>query len=372
MRRTKRWLAMAMAVLITASTLAGDYMIATAAEVSVVDEVATEEAVEETATEQGEEKENPFEITVYQQPTEAPAAEPTQAPATQAPVVEESTEAPAAEETEAPAEEPTQAPTEEATEAPAEEPTQAPAEDATAAPSEEATEAPAEDASATPEESASPEESATPEETEEPTEDPTEETEEVEELEFSQSVVSGGMKISLYAKPGVLPNDAQLQVKKIGYSMENKIQEAIDAETAATVEDTFSFDINIYSESNNGFVQPEDGTVSVTFELLSVDTDDMAVSVYHVEENGKEVQNVEQVASAGVNADEVAFETEHFSVYTVVLTNNNKTAEVKISCFEVDGNGNHKSIGTDRRITLNNSSRTVEQIEDSLNISGYE
>ncbi len=357
MKRMKRWLAMAMAVLIATSTLAGDYLIATAAELPASEDVVAEATtdvdadVEEDAEDTAKE-ENPYEVTVYQQPTEAPAEAP------------EVTEKPVVEATKEPVAEATKVPEAEVTP----EATVVPEAEMTATPEVvvEATATPAIEAEATPEA----EETATPEAVVEATATP--EAEAVEELEFSQSVVNSGMKISLYAKPGVLPNDAQLQVKKVTSSMENKIQEAIDDETVATVEETFSFDINIYSESNGGFVQPEDGTVSVTFELLNVDTDDMAVSVYHVEENGKEVQDVEKVASAGVNADEVAFEAEHFSVYTVVLTNNNKTAEVKISCFEVDGDGNHTSIGTDSRITLSDSEMTVEDIRSSLNISGYD
>ncbi len=180
MRRTKRWLAMAMAVLITASTLAGDYMIATAAEVSVADEVATEEAAnEEVVAEQKTEEDNPFEITVYQQPTEAPVVEATQAPATEAPVVEESTQAPAEE----PQAEATTAPVEDTTEVPEAAPTETPAEDATAMPEAEATEAPVEDATAMPEAEATEtpaeevevtpeaEETVSPEATEEPAEE---------------------------------------------------------------------------------------------------------------------------------------------------------------------------------------------------------
>ncbi len=51
MKRMKRWLAMAMAVLIATSTLAGDYLIATAAELPVTDEVVSEQKddTEETA-----------------------------------------------------------------------------------------------------------------------------------------------------------------------------------------------------------------------------------------------------------------------------------------------------------------------------------
>ena len=179
---------------------------------------------------------------------------------------------------------------------------------------------------------------------------------EEEELEFNQSVNSYGMKISLYAKPGVLPNDAELQVKKVSSTLEKEIKEAIDSETEGTVEETISFDINIYSASAGEYVQPEDGTVSVTFELLNVDTEDKEVSVYHVEENGSSVSAVEEVAAPVENADEVAFEAEHFSVYTVTIkVKENEKIAVPIKCYEVTGGyqGTHTEIkGRDTNISL--------------------
>ncbi|MBQ5376706.1 MAG: hypothetical protein IIU45_07585, partial [Lachnospiraceae bacterium] len=90
------------------------------------------------------------------------------------------------------------------------------------------------------------------EETEETeTETETEETEE-EPLEFNQSVTVNGILISLYALPGVLPNDAKLQVSALPQKEEEAIKEAIDEETAKDVEKTYSFDINIYSAEKGG------------------------------------------------------------------------------------------------------------------------
>ena len=160
-----------------------------------------------------------------------------------------------------------------------------------------------------------------------------------EELEFNQSVYSYGMKISLYAKPGVLPNDAELQVEKVSSTLEKEIKEAINNETEGTVEETISFDINIYSASAGGYVQPEDGTVSVTFELQGMDTENKKVSVYHVQENGNSVNGVEEVAAPVENADEVGFEAEHFSVYTIVSETGEAPAGMVRVCVYVMDDG---------------------------------
>ena len=165
--------------------------------------------------------------------------------------------------------------------------------------------------------------------------------EEVEEekLEFDQSVEVGGMKISLYAKPGVLPNDAKLQVEKVGSTLEANIKEAIDEATDETVEETVSFDINIYSASAGGYVQPEEGTVEVTFEFVQKDTTDKAVSVYHVKEKGTSVEDIEQIKDAGENLDQVSFAAEHFSIYTVTFERG-ESGEVTLTLLPKDINGN--------------------------------
>lgn len=145
-----------------------------------------------------------------------------------------------------------------------------------------------------------------------------------EELEFDQDKVIDGIKISLYAKKGVLPADAELRVEKVETSLEEKIEEAIDAETGANVdvEKTYSYDINIYSESEGKNVQPEEGTVRVTFEQVQEASDkNLSLEVYHVKENDGEVQNVEKVATGSKNSTEteISFDAEHFSIYTLTL-----------------------------------------------------
>ncbi|WP_026522000.1 hypothetical protein [Butyrivibrio sp. VCB2001] len=158
------------------------------------------------------------------------------------------------------------------------------------------------------------------------------------------TIAEDGIKISLYAAENVLPNDAQLEVVKVESSLEEKIAETIDGETeeGVEVEKTYSYDINIKSESAGGYVQPEDGTVRVTFEnIVAAESDDTSLAVYHVETSGDEVTNVTEVASANEDATEIKFDAEHFSIYTVTIFgngfNSNAHYEFNAGVYDVDG-----------------------------------
>ncbi len=159
------------------------------------------------------------------------------------------------------------------------------------------------------------------------------------------TIAEDGIKISLYAAENVLPNDAELEVVKVESSLEEKIAETIDGETeeGVEVEKTYSYDINIKSESAGGYVQPEDGTVRVTFEnIVAAQSDDTSLAVYHVETSGDEVTNVTEVASANEDATEIKFDAEHFSIYTVTIFgngfNSNANYEFNAGVYDVDGN----------------------------------
>ncbi len=147
------------------------------------------------------------------------------------------------------------------------------------------------------------------------------EKEEVVEKEFNQSTTIDDIRISLYAEPGVLPADAVLNVEKVADSKDSEIKELIDEELGEEkeVQVTYSYDINIYSESEGKFVQPEDGTVEVRFEEIeAAESEETALAVFHVEDD---LSNAEQVASAGTEATEISFDAEHFSIYVVTLFN---------------------------------------------------
>ena len=166
---------------------------------------------------------------------------------------------------------------------------------------------------------------------------------------FSESVEMDGINIVASAEAGVLPNDAYLDVKKVSSGKEAAIGDMIDEQLGEEqeVDSTFSYDINIRSEScvtddnPKGYVQPEDGkTVSVTFESIEAAQDDsLSLSVYHVEDD---LSSASEVASEGTEATDIGFEAEHFSIYTVTIIRNENGSDeeytFKISLYDTDGN----------------------------------
>ncbi len=168
-------------------------------------------------------------------------------------------------------------------------------------------------------------EATTEEATDEATKELTEKVEAVEETavviekEFNQDTIIDGIRIALYAEPGVLPADAELRVEKVAEYKEEQIEEVIDGELGEdkTVEETYSYDINIYSPSLGDFVQPVDGTVEVRFEqIAAAASSDTELAVFHVEDD---LSGATQVASAGSEATDIEFDAEHFSIYTVTI-----------------------------------------------------
>jgi len=175
------------------------------------------------------------------------------------------------------------------------------------------------------------------------------ETSEIEseyELEFNQNVTVGDVKVSLYAAKEVLPDDAKLDVQVVSLSdseqdkVEGQIETAINAGTDENeeikVKEAINFDINIYADSMKseenpeGKVQPKDGTVKVTFENISeaiesVTDSDTGLAVFHVEDDLSKV--TEEAKLENTTSDEISFDAEHFSIYTVVLIENHRYSQ---------------------------------------------
>lgn len=202
-------------------------------------------------------------------------------------------------------------------------------------------------------------------------------SEEEKTIEFSPDpVILNGVKITLYAVPGVLPNDAELQVSEIESDFEDKITEAIDEDTGADVEvvKTISYDIKIFSESEGNFVQPEDGTVRVTFEEIDEASDEeIALAVYHVEESGDEVENVDEVKKGEENSTdtEIVFDAKHFSIYTIAFLKNN-VKEGGFILDPVDENGNPIKITNFGETTISFSdNKEIDPKDVALKLAGY-
>lgn len=124
-----------------------------------------------------------------------------------------------------------------------------------------------------------------------------------------------GILVVATAKAGVLPENAVLDVQEI--TTTKAIEMAVEGTVTTTeeVQEIKSFDIKIWSDGQE--VQPEDGTVSITFEGIVLAADEKASVVYTSDDASKvEKKNTE------VSGDAVSFEAEHFSVYNVVITVN--------------------------------------------------
>jgi hypothetical protein len=202
---------------------------------------------------------------------------------------------------------------------------------------------------------------------EEETEEAEEEEAEVEEKEFAASTEIDNLVISLYAAPGVLPADAELRVNKVSSSQEEEIKELIDGELGEEneVTETFSYDINIYSPSEDGYVQPEDGTVEVRFEEIEAAEDDsLELSVFHVDDS---ISDATEVASAGNEATDITFDAEHFSIYTVTIYKKVDKDGNGSGAIEFDA-GVYNLAGEE--IETGNSLRRVKLIEGEISAEG--
>ena len=132
---------------------------------------------------------------------------------------------------------------------------------------------------------------------------------------------ANGIVIKLYAAEGVLPDDAELVVKMLSSeTLEANVGNAIDEMSSEeySVEQVFVYDITIHSDLLDSDVQP-DGSVRITFEsvISSDETENTALAVYHVQDNGSEVSSIEQVGSTVSNTTDITVDTTHFSDYAI-------------------------------------------------------
>ncbi len=220
--------------------------------------------------------------------------------------------------------------------------------------------------------------------------------EEKEEIEKTKAVDDhvnmGDVDVVLHADAGILPNDAYLEVSKVSSSSENAIKEMIDGELGeeTTVEETFSYDINIRSEScvtddnPQGYVQPEDGSVEIRFEDVSgASSEDVSLAVYHVSDD---LSGATEMATEGTDATDIGIDTTHFSIYTVVLVQKFE-AELELGFLKpgieldysfsvnveavVDENGTYTGIGDGGNVELNFDNEKAQLLLLKVSESAY-
>ncbi len=175
------------------------------------------------------------------------------------------------------------------------------------------------------------------EEAEEETEETEEDEEEAADKEAAEEkstekkligdAVVDNIKIELFAADGVFPEDAELNVAKVEGDKEAAVVEAVEEEVKNNTDlndnqelsvDTLAFDINVYSPSLGTNVQPADETaVNVVFsQVTQAQSKDADLSVYYVSND----LDVEKKAEVGGTATTIDFDTTHFSIYTVTIT----------------------------------------------------
>lgn len=158
-------------------------------------------------------------------------------------------------------------------------------------------------------------------------------SEEKGEAAFSQSEEIDGIKISMKAETGVLPNNSHFEAVAItDKSNISKIEDAVEktiSDTKSVVE-VKAFDITIYDDNGNE-VQPDTskGNVQVTFN--NIDTSEVKddaskdMEVFHVADS---MQTAESI-NTSIGDGQVSFEAEHFSTYAMVTVVDDSNVSVE-------------------------------------------
>ena len=175
-----------------------------------------------------------------------------------------------------------------------------------------------------------------------------EETVGVAHPEFSASYVSSeGVTISLHAEEGILPEGTELSVTEVTDALGDTIKEKMDSETeGTTVHSVLAYDINLlYNGKKLSNSWSESGYVDVTFigapmqemteasdkvEIVAVDdtskTQLTADKAETVEASELKLESVSEQSVEGTAVKEVGFKAEHFTIYAIVGSGNNKNA----------------------------------------------
>lgn len=156
---------------------------------------------------------------------------------------------------------------------------------------------------------------------------------------FDETKQIDGTLIHVKADGGVFPENAVLHVEKLANQKKiDKAENAINEELTENkkVQESYAFDITI-RDDNGEEIQPDTtkGKVYVTFE--NIDTTeaenknpDTGIEVYHVTDDCSSADAVDD-SKVVAKDDEVTFEAEHFSLYVVVITGNDKQKEYTLT-----------------------------------------
>lgn len=138
---------------------------------------------------------------------------------------------------------------------------------------------------------------------------------------FSYEETIWGYRISLNAEAGVFPVGTTVSVKPVTTIEGQNIEELLKKQDeSGNITKVMSFDITFTCDDEE--IQPEDGSVSVSIKLASDmlkekrKSDTAEISVYHIQN----VEEIEKVPSDVTSRNEVVYDAESFSVYSVALS----------------------------------------------------
>ncbi|WP_024866203.1 InlB B-repeat-containing protein [Butyrivibrio sp. FCS014] len=211
---------------------------------------------------------------------------------------------------------------------------------------------------------------------------------------FKDSTTVDGIQISFFAAKDVLPDDVYFTVDTLSSKEEaqiaDMIEEDLNADTEAEIEvqKTISFDINFFAksmitdENPEGKVQPQDGTVRVTFDDISkaesdVTSSDTSLAVYHVEDDMSGVNQEKVLENNTTNA--IVIDAKHFSTYTVAVYksgSNSTYASIYAVTYEYDPEDSAYVREIDTGATGNELQISAKQVKTAINtiapkINGY-
>ena len=137
---------------------------------------------------------------------------------------------------------------------------------------------------------------------------------------FAHEQTIWGYRIALSADEGVFPEGTAVSIKPVTSIDGKNIEELLKKQNNKdTITKVMSFDITFTCDGQE--IQPEDGTVSVSIQLASDmlkekrKSDKNEVVVYHI----PDADTVDEVASHLNEHNEVEYEAENFSVYSVAV-----------------------------------------------------
>ena len=150
---------------------------------------------------------------------------------------------------------------------------------------------------------------------------------------FVKSVYVDGVKITVMAEEGVFPRNADMKASKVTSEAQNeKIEAAVTGEADKTAGNKnasvdpgqlITYDISVHDENGNE-TEPDNsrGKVKVVFgKLEEAASDDGDIHVYHMDDADSRPEELN--TSVDSSDGSVSVETQHFSLFTVVLSTAN-------------------------------------------------